>query len=188
MKLTTTTIFILFFTLYASISNGREVAGVDIAESIHLADTKLVLNGSGIRTKFFFKIYVCSLYSKNKSSSLSGIIDQGGPYRISMYILYDEISGKKLNAAWADGFESNLSVAERQSLQPAIDTFYSLFETVHKGDVIDIDVNKVDVTTVYLNGDKRGDIENSLFPEALLQIWLGDEPADDDLKEAMLGG
>ena len=33
----------------------------------------------------------------------------------------------------------------------------------------------------------KGVIEGEDFNAALLDIWLGEEPADDDLKEEMLG-
>ncbi|MDH3354645.1 MAG: chalcone isomerase family protein [Chromatiales bacterium] len=188
MKLITTIFLTLFMTLQVSNAVAREVAGIEVAESIRVADTELMLNGSGIRTKFFFNIYVGSLYSKKSGSSLEEIINQGAPYRVSMAVLYDEISAEKLNGGWAEGFERNLSADELKNIQTSIDDFYKLFKTVHKGDVIDIDVSGKSVTTVFLNGNKQGDIDNSAFPDALLKIWLGKEPADEDLKTGMLGG
>ena len=41
-------------------------------------------------------------------------------------------------------------------------------------------------TRVTIKGDVKGVIDGKDFNDALLNIWLGDEPADDDLKEAML--
>lgn len=174
----------LFLCAYPSFA--IEVAGVKIAESIQVSDAKLVLNGSGIRSKFFFDIYIGSLYCKTKANSFQEVINQGGPYRVSMHFLYDEISAEKLNSAWKEGFENNLSTDERKNLQPAISAFYLLFKTVHKGDVIDIDVSR-NMTDVYLNGKKQGQVAHVDFHHALLQIWLGEEPADESLKEALLG-
>ena len=187
MKLTTTKIIFLFIALYASISNAREVAGIEIPESIKPADTMLVLNGSGIRTKFFFNIYVGSLYLPNKNSNPNGIINQGGPFRVSMHILYDEISAEKFNAGWSAGFDENLTPDEKTELKSSIDSFYSMFKTAHEGDVIDIDVSNSGVTRISFNGDIQGSINNRQFPEALLKIWLGDNPADEELKDGMLG-
>ena len=39
----------------------------------------------------------------------------------------------------------------------------------------------------YKNGKKRGVIEGLAFKQALFGIWLGGVPADDSLKEEMLG-
>ena len=39
----------------------------------------------------------------------------------------------------------------------------------------------------YKNGKEKGTIEGMDFKKALFGIWLSNDPADDDLKEAMLG-
>ncbi|MGB0368446.1 MAG: chalcone isomerase family protein, partial [Flavobacteriales bacterium] len=39
----------------------------------------------------------------------------------------------------------------------------------------------------YKNGQLEGTIEGMDFKKALFGIWLGEKPADGDLKEAMLG-
>ena len=41
---------------------------------------------------------------------------------------------------------------------------------------------------VYKNGKEVGVVEGLDFKKALFAIWLGEDPADDDLKEAMLKG
>ncbi|HIP39217.1 MAG TPA: hypothetical protein EYG88_07570 [Desulfocapsa sulfexigens] len=45
----------LFIIFFSSPATGLEVAGVTIPESLN---TDLQLNGAGIRSKFFFKIYI----------------------------------------------------------------------------------------------------------------------------------
>ena len=39
----------------------------------------------------------------------------------------------------------------------------------------------------YKNGEKKGVIEGYDFKKALFGIWLGDNPADEGLKEGLLG-
>ena len=41
--------------------------------------------------------------------------------------------------------------------------------------------------TAYKNDKELGTIEGMEFKKALFGIWLSNRPADDDLKEAMLG-
>ncbi len=41
---------------------------------------------------------------------------------------------------------------------------------------------------VFKNGKIQPIIEGLEFKKALYGIWLGEEPADDDLKEDLLGG
>jgi hypothetical protein len=40
---------------------------------------------------------------------------------------------------------------------------------------------------VTFNGEKKAVIEGADFYTALLDVWLGEEPADDGLKDALLG-
>ena len=55
------------------------------------------------------------------------------------------------------------------------------------GDVIYLDYIPSTGTQVTFNGEKKPVIEGADFYAALLDVWLGEEPADDDLKDALLG-
>ena len=68
-----------------------------------------------------------------------------------------------------------------------ITQFNSLFVSVKKGDVINLNFIPTTGTEVIINNKSVGNIEGDMFFTALLKIWLGDEPADADLKKAMLG-
>ena len=46
---------------------------------------------------------------------------------------------------------------------------------------------EINGVVVYKNGSKKGSIDGHDFKRALFGIWLGDKPADDDLKAGMLG-
>ena len=47
--------------------------------------------------------------------------------------------------------------------------------------------NKYPIKFANKNGVKKGTIEGLDFKKALFGIWLGNKPADDDLKDGMLG-
>jgi len=59
---------------------------------------------------------------------------------------------------------------------------------VHAGDIVLLDYVPGKGTAVKINGVEKGIVEGEDFNKALLDIWLGEEPADDGLKDAMLGG
>ena len=186
MKLT----FLLLLLSIASFSlHAKEVAGINIPEHISFSDqsTKLILNGAGIRTKFFFDIYVGSLYLENKSKSAKDIYNLAGEKRISMHFLYDEIEKAKLVAGWNAGFENNLNNEDRTKFKSQIDQFNGLFVAVKKGDFINLNFTPTTGTHIVMNGKVMGLVEGDDFFTAILKIWLGEEPTDSDLKEAMLG-
>jgi len=170
------------------LASAREVAGVALPDTIALnGKTDLVLNGAGIRSKFFIKVYVGALYLPARTRDAGAILDHTGPVSMYMYFLHSEVSKDKLVKAWNEGFDANLDASERSRLGARIQHFNQLFQTVHKGDVIRLDYRPGHGTAVTFNNDSRGTIEGEDFMQAWLRIWLGTHPADDDLKQGLLG-
>jgi hypothetical protein len=167
----------------------REVAGVTLDEEIILSDnSKLGINGAGIRSKFFFKIYVGALYvSQPVLNSTQQVLSDPKAKRMFMHFLYDEVSKEKLNSGWQDGFENNLDEKAYAKLEPRLETFKSYFQAVQKGDVIELDYLPGQGTKITLNTVEKGLIPGKDFHQALMKVWLGEEPADWSLKDALLG-
>ena len=175
---------LLTFSLEAS---ALEVAGVDVPQSVTIENKALVLNGAGIRKKFFFKIYVGALYLPVKHTTVNAILNDAGGKRIVMSFLYKEVTAEDLVNGWNDGFTGNNSAKELKALQERINQFNSLFTTVHTGDEIRLDYLPGKGTQVSLNGTLKGSVPGEDFSKALLKIWLGSKPADKGLKKAWLG-
>ena len=175
---------LLAFSLEAS---ALEVAGVDVPQSVTIENKALVLNGAGIRKKFFFKIYVGALYLPVKHTTVNSILNDAGGKRIVMSFLYKEVTAEDLVNGWNDGFTGNNSAKELKALQERINQFNSLFTTVHTGDEIRLDYLPGKGTQVSLNGTLKGSVPGEDFSKALLKIWLGSKPADKGLKKAWLG-
>ena len=176
--------------LFSPLTSAREVAGIDIPETVKLAagTPPLVLNGAGIRKKFFFKIYVAGLYLPSRQTTTEVILDMPGPKRVHMHFLYKEVERDKLVTGWQEGFENNLETSEFEKVASRLAKFNQLFRTMHRGDVIDLDYQPEEGTQVLFNGELQGRIEGDDFYAALLQVWLGQQPADADLKTALLKG
>lgn len=189
MKLKLLVLLLSLSSFYPISSHAREVAGINIAETISFSDqsTKLKLNGAGIRTKFIFDIYVGSLYLEKKVLTEKAAYDLAGEKRVSMHFLYDEVNKEKLVNGWNGGFENNLSKSDVLKFKNQITQFNKLFITVKKGDVINLDFVPTTGTKVVINNKIMGLVEGDNFFTALLKIWLGEDPADDELKDAMLG-
>ncbi len=167
-----------------------KVAGVELDNSVQIsADTpQLVLNGAGIRKKLFIKVYVGALYLQNKATSVDAVLNQNGAKRVLMHFLYKKVEREKLIDGWQEGFSKNTSAAEMEQLQARLADFNDLFTDAKKGDVILLDYVPDQGTRVTINGQAKGTVPGADFNKALLKVWLGDSPADNGLKEAMLGG
>ena len=165
------------------------IADVDIPDSVELVNSnnRLVLNGAGIREKFFKDIYIGALYLPVKTSDADAILGATEPASVLLHFLYKEVSKNKLTNGWNEGLEANTSPAEMAALKTDLEKFNSLFLTVRKGDVIRIDYQPGTGTEVRINGKWRGSVESETFFRSLLKIWLGSSPVGKDLKSGMLG-
>jgi Chalcone isomerase-like len=181
---------LLGFLLLCQTATAREVAGVQVPENATLPghSAPLVLNGAGVRSKFFVKVYVGALYLPKREASAAAILAAPAPASVRLHFLHSEVEVAKLVSAWNDGFAANQDEATLNSLRPRIEQFNGLFRTVHKGDSIRIDLLPAEGTQVWINEELRGTVPGTDFHKALLEIWLGAKPADGNLKEGMLSG
>lgn len=177
----------LVLMLSSTMAVARDVAGVALPETVTLGGEPLVLNGAGIRSKFFIKVYVGALYLPTRTRDAGTVLHHTGPVAMHMYFVHSEVSKEKLVKAWNEGFDANLDATERARLGARIKRFNELFDTAHKGDVIRLDYLPGSGTTVSINNKTRGVIEGEDFMHAWLRIWLGQQPADADLKQGLLG-
>lgn len=179
----------VFCAFFSTATVAGQLGDVTVPDKVTLpgTDTELQLNGMGYRTKFFFKIYVGALYTEKKIDSRDDAQALKGPKRVLMHMVYDEVDRKKITNGWNEGFEENNSDEQLKKLQTRLTTFNSFFPDLKAGDVLTFDYIPASGTHVTINGEGKGVIKGADFYTALLDVWLGDEPADDDLKEAMLG-
>jgi hypothetical protein len=178
-------IVLLLFSINIS---AVELAGVKLDETVTTNnDTKLVLNGAGIRYKLFIKVYVGALYLEKKSDNASNILDSNQTNRVLMHFIYDGISKKKLINGWNSGFDKNLDATTRAKLKPDIDKFNAMFTDIRAHDEIMLDYSPSTGTRVVIKGKVAGIIEGEEFNKALLQIWIGKHPVTSSLKDSMLG-
>lgn len=175
--------------LATPLAHAAEVAGVHIEDQAKAGGTELMLNGAGIRTKMFFKVYVGALYLPKKTASAPAVIDSKEPRRVVLHLLRN-LEADALFGALMDGLKNNHGEAELAKLKPDTDQFERLMRGIgnaKSGDVIGIDFSAEGISVAF-NGQTRGTVASEAFSRALLKVWLGDKPADGDLKRAMLGG
>jgi hypothetical protein len=174
--------------LVASAANAMEVAGVKIDDKASVGGQELVLNGAGLRTKVFFKVYVAGLYVPAKTGSASAVLEKA-PRRIQINLMRD-VSAEEFVGALVDGMKANNSAAEFAAVKAETDQFIAIMKganDVKEKDIVTLDF--VDgATKVAVNGAAKGTIPGEPFNRALTKIWLGDQPVQADLKKAMLGG
>ena len=166
-----------------------EVAGVKMEDQVKVGANELVLNGAGVRTKVFVKVYVGALYVSQKANTPAALLDAASPRRMTMRMLRD-IDADTLYGALRDGLKDNNSEAELAALKASTEQFAEIMKKIgnaKNGDTVAIDFT-ADGVAVSFNGEPRGKVAGGAFGKALLKVWLGDNPVDSSLKKALLGG
>ena len=173
--------------MIASPASAEKLAGVELAGAIQANGVKLVLNGAGIRSKAFFKLYVGGLYLEEKSQDPGGIMAADSPMAIRLHIVSGLVSQEKMLAATDEGFK-NSTGGNTAPIAERIARYNACFsEEIEEDDVYDMLYIPGEGVRVLRNRELKGTIEGLDFKRALFGIWLSDQPADEDLKEGMLG-
>ncbi len=171
----------------ASVSAQTKVGDATLPNTMTMEGTSLTLNGAGLREKLVFDLYAGGLYLTSKSSNASSIINADETMTIKLHILSKLVTNKKMVSAVNDGFEKSLD-GNTAAMSNKIEKFKGFFsDKIVKGNIFDIAYVKGKGSVVYKNGTEIGVIEGLDFKKALFGIWLGEDPADGDLKEGMLG-
>ncbi|MCL1068709.1 chalcone isomerase family protein [Shewanella olleyana] len=171
--------------LIPSLAQAKTVSGVELADNLTIAEQSLALNGAGVRSKFFMDLYVGSLYIATPATDLTAVLEQSTAV-VRLNITSGMITSDKMVDAINEGFDSATD-GDTSSIDKNIEQFMGLFtEEVSKGDQFTFVTHKGAGVTSFKNGTEQATIEGEAFRQALLKIWLGDEPAQKSLRKNML--
>ncbi len=167
-----------------------EMDGVALDDSVLVAGKSLKLNGAGVSARLIFKIYAMGLYLQDRRGTVHDVLSMDGPRRVVISMLRD-VSGEDFN----DGLMQYVSV-EGGALQETVTghmlhlgkAIASQPQGLRKGDTLTLDWVPGIGTVVELNKKPlTKPFRDIAFYNALLNIWLGDNPADPALKTKLLG-
>lgn len=172
----------------AGTAAAAELADVQVPDTATVGGQELVLNGLGLRTATWFEVevYVGALYLPEKSSEPEEILAMEGAKRIQLYMVRD-VDRDSLTDAWKEGFKENSAREQYEAISDRIPAFNAMFTDVKDGDVMTLDYIPEEGTTLLINDKPKGTIPGADFNTAMLRIWLGPNPPNDDLKKGMLG-
>lgn len=163
------------------------VEGVDVPETYQAMGTELKLNGAGTRSKWFMDLYVGGLYVPESISDGEAVINADEPQAITLHIISGMITSERMTEATLEGFKASTD-GNMAPVQDDIDQFMAVFqEEIKEGDVFDLVYLPGEGVRVLKNGEVRDTVGDLAFKKALFGIWLSDKPAQENLKERMLG-
>ena len=174
----------------AGASSATILAGISYQNAVELQGRPLLLNGAGIRYKTIVKVYTAGLYLESKATTAAAVVALQGPKRISITMLR-EIDSRELGKLFARGMEDNIDKASFSKLIPSVLRMSQIFsdhKNMQAGDQFMIDWIPGTGAVITVKGQAQGEpFKEPAFFQALLSIWLGEQPADWKLKDALLG-
>lgn len=179
-----TLVFVLTGNVYREVAAAASLAGVDFEESITHADGSLVLNGIGLRTKFFFKVYVAGLYVQKRSQDPETILQASTPKVLKLHFLRD-VDGEDIKEAWLKGYKDNcLSQCETTLAQ--VNRINEWMRDMKKNETLTFRFVDEKIQ-VEVNGEEKGSIQDKDFATNILAIFIGKNPPNKELREGLLG-
>lgn len=167
-----------------------KVEGHEYSDTVVVADTPLKLNGAGLRSRLWFKAFTAGLYLPQPASQPGAVLAQPGAKRLRLRMLVD-VPAKEFSKALLRGVEKNYSAAEREPLAERLEQLAQMVQALgnlRNGDAVDLDFQPGAGLVLSLNGSKRGEpVPGEDVYRAVLRIFIGDRPAQDTLKNALLG-
>jgi hypothetical protein len=167
--------------LYAS-----SLAGVSMPDSIKVNNETLILNGLGLREKYWVDIYVAGLYLPSKMSDGAAIMKANVDKRIQVEFIYSSVPKSKMIAVLEENISNNPQFSSDTVAQ--IRQCGSWMQDFTSGDIVMFDyAPNTQTTTIYINDDVRGTIQSKEFMEAIFAMYVGKYPATEALKQGLLG-
>jgi hypothetical protein len=166
------------------------VSGVKYDETTEVRGARLQLNGAGVRYKAVFKVYAAGLYLARKAGTMEEVLAASGAKRLSVTMLR-EMDSSELGKLFSRGIEDNMDKKEFSKLIPGVLRMSQVFSDTKKlnaGDTFVIDWVPGTGTLLTVKGVPQSEpFKEPEFYNALMRIWLGPNPADWKLKDALLG-
>jgi hypothetical protein len=190
MKKLLLVVTLVISALFSEVSAQKQIVfeGITIPRTITFQNKTLQLNGAGSRSKMWVEVYIQALYLSQLSQNPKEIINDNLEMAIRIEITSALVSSGKLTRAMNAGFEKSAG-DNLEALRPKIELLKNyLSDEITRGDVFELTYNPSDKSVwVTKNHELKGKIEGFDFKKALFGIWLSDKPADEELKNSLLG-
>lgn len=167
-----------------------KIAGFELTQKININKVDLFLNGAAVRTKFFIQTYIISLYCASPIVKDVDGIESNIERSLRMQIITPLATAKTVSENILQGMKNGLGKLYTQQAD-LVEDLRAVIEAsaVQYKDIIDIYYTKTGILKIYKNEteiyhNKKG----KLFAETIFGIYLGNQPKDKKIKDALLKG
>jgi hypothetical protein len=167
-----------------------ELEGVKLPDQLEVQGQQLQLNGAGVRKKMVFDVYVAALYTPRQTSDAQTVLNTKVPKRLQLSLLRT-VEGRALVQSLKDGLQDNVTATQYAAYADKVKELEQILlqaQTAKTGEVITLDFLPGQGCKIQFQGRVLGVVSGDDFARDLLQIWLGKQPVQPDLKAKLLGG
>lgn len=162
------------------------LAGVSMPDAATIETETLVLNGLGLREKYWIDVYVAGLYLPEKMDDGNTVIKADVAKRIQVEFIYSSVPKEKMIAVLEENIANNPQFSS--DTVASIRKCGSWMQDFTTGDVVTFDyMPTTKTTTIYINSKERGSVKSNEFMEAIFAMYVGKYPATEALKQGLLG-
>jgi len=166
--------------LLAALAAAATLGDVTLPDTATVGEHAVVLNGMGLREKYFLDVYVLGLYLPEKSNDPSHILDVDVPKQLVFTFLLP-VDAETL----ADNMRGRLNATEEAA--PYTEQICGWMKDVDKGEQMSMDYAPGVGTTITVGGAVQGTIEDVAVMTALFDLYVGEDPPSASLKTGILG-
>ncbi len=182
----------LFLLILSTSAPAAELEGVTLEDRVRVDGQEIQLNGIALRTRYgIFKVYVAGLYLPQKTSSGPAAIDALGAKRMIL-VMQRDVSAEQFIESFDVALRNNNDEARMAEVQEQKEDLFARIRAIgeaKKGATIVLDYAPASGTTLAIDGDVKGKpMPGEAFYRAILRSWVGENPAQEDMKKALLGG
>jgi hypothetical protein len=164
---------------------GAELDGVRFEDRVTLEETELVLNGAGMRlaTIFNIKAYAAALYVPRKTKDAAEILRAETPKQVIMVFRRDVPKNRA-----AKTFREHVAANASKTITRELESLEQWIPDFARGDRLTVTCLPGSGVTITASNKKESLRGSAEFGTALLSMWIGPKPVDEDLRTAMLEG
>ncbi len=183
---------VLFFLMLSPLSvNALTIDGYEIAQVIPATSqhAELKLNGASMRVLYgVVDTYIGKLYMENPVTDEKALVEADEYKRMVFQVVMKRISGRRMAKAMYDALQLTLSAEEAANLEERLLLLVELFtSSLKKGQEGYIEWVPGEGSRIVINDEVRGIIPGKDLNDAILNIWVGENPVGSVFKRQILG-
>lgn len=172
-----------FFLLALQGSLAWSAAAADLPDQV----LGMKLHGAGVRTVLGLHMYQAGLYLQRTEQDAERIIDKDAPMAMRLVITSSMITKERMRRYIQEGFEKATN-GHVEPLAGRIEQAMAAFhDDVGNGDCFDFIYKPEGGVQILKNNKIITTIPGIDFKKALFAIWLGPDPVQKSLRDALLG-